>query len=117
MQKIDILTINQNAGRREYRIVELKDEPIQPDIVDQIEYYVNWASQSSGRHLDGAFSWNIQPIIVGPPHNPRTWRTIIEAFKNYNRKKLSLPIRYFESEIYCGRSIVFNEVEYEEALP
>ena len=29
---------------------KLKDEPIQPDIVDQIEYCINWGSQNSGRH-------------------------------------------------------------------
>ena len=117
MQKIDILTINQNAGRTEYRIIELKDEPVQRDVVDQIEYYVKWASQSWGRHLDGAFSWNIQPIIVGPPHDPRTWKATIEAFKNFNQKKLALPLLYFEFEIYCGKSIVFTRVKYDESLP
>ncbi|GAI74759.1 unnamed protein product, partial [marine sediment metagenome] len=33
MQKIDILTINQYSSGKEYRIVELKDEPINPKIV------------------------------------------------------------------------------------
>jgi len=114
MQKIDILTLNQNAGRREYGIIELKDEPIQPDVVDHIEYYVNWASQNSGRHLEGRLAgiYNLF-IIVGPPHDSRSRRETIEAFKNYNQKKLSPPIRYFEFEIYCGRSIVFNEVNYD----
>jgi hypothetical protein len=116
MQKIDILTICQNGSRKEYRIIELKDEPIQPEVVDQIEYYVNWASQDSGRHLDGAFSWNIQPVIVAPPHNPRNWKDVVNAFKNYNRKKFSLPIMYFEFKIQCDTntySINFTRVDYE----
>jgi hypothetical protein len=116
MQKIDILTINQYDGNREYRIIELKDEPVHPHIVDQIEYYVNWASQSSGRHLDSAFSWNIQPVIVAPTCYPLTRELAIKAFKKYNQKKISLPILYFEFEIYCEKSeksIVFEEVKYD----
>lgn len=112
MQKIDILTICLNGEKKEYRIIELKDEPVQPEIVDQIEYYVNWASQDSGRHLDGAFSWNIQPVIVAPPHNPRNWQSIVNAFRNYNQKKISLPILYFEFDIICGRDIIFKQINY-----
>lgn len=89
MQKIDILTICQNGERREYRIIELKDEPVQPDIVDQIEYYVNWASQNSGRHLDGAFNWNIQPIIVAPPHKPRKWQRVVNEGKIYLQSEIT----------------------------
>lgn len=112
MQKIDILTICQNGGRKEYRLIELKDEPVQPQVVEQIEYYVNWASQDSGRHLEGAFSWNIQPIIVAPPHNPSNWHKVIDAFRNYNDKRLSLPILYFEFDIHCGGKIVFEQKDY-----
>ncbi|MCM8830026.1 MAG: hypothetical protein NC824_03405, partial [Candidatus Omnitrophica bacterium] len=112
MQKIDILTICQEGDRKEYRLIELKDEPVQPGVVDQIEYYVNWASQNSGRHLDGAFDWNIQPVIVAPPHNPKNWQDIINAFTNYNHKKLSLHILYFEFRIKCGESIIFEQKDY-----
>jgi hypothetical protein len=112
MQKIDILTICQNDERKEYRIIELKDEPIQPDVIDQIEYYVNWASQNSGRHLDGAFDWNIQPVIVAPFHNPRNWHSIVNAFRNYNNKKISLPILYFEFRVECERNIIFEQIDY-----
>lgn len=112
MQKIDILTINQNAGRKEFRIIELKDEPVKPDVVEQIEYYVNWASQNSGRHLNGAFPWNIQPVVVAPPHDPYNWQRVIEAFKEYNQKEISLPILYFEFHAYCEKSIVFRQVGY-----
>ncbi|MEM5808294.1 MAG: hypothetical protein QW818_04165, partial [Candidatus Aenigmatarchaeota archaeon] len=105
MQKIDILTICQDGDRKEYRLIELKDEPIQPEVVEQIEYYVNWASQNSGRHLDGAFDWNIQPVVVAPPHNQKNWQDVINAFRNYNLKQLSLPILYFEFVIRCEKDI------------
>lgn len=114
MQKIDILTICQNRKRKgnKYRLIELKDEPVQSEVVEQVEYYVNWASQSLGRHLDGAFDWNIQPIVVAPPHNSRSWRSVIDAFRSYNRKQISLPILYFEFDIESERSIKFEQINY-----
>lgn len=112
MQKIDILTICQNKERKEYRLIELKDEPIQPEIIEQIEYYVNWASQNSGRHLEEAFNWNIRPVIVAPPYKSRKWKSIAQAFNNYNQKGISLPILYFEFEIECSGRIIFKNIEY-----
>jgi len=114
MQKIDILTICQSSERKgnEYRLIELKDESIQPEVVEQIEYYVNWASQNSGRHLDGASDWNIQPVVVAPLHDPKNWRSVANAFRGYNRKQISLPILYFEFNIECGRFIRFRKVNY-----
>lgn len=112
MQKIDILTICRNGERREYRAIELKDEAVQPNVVEQVEYYVNWASQNSGRHLDGAFDWNIQPVIVAPPHSSRNWQSVVNAFRNYNQKRISLPILYFEFQVMCGETINFQEVRY-----
>lgn len=113
MQKIDILTICKNGGKKEYRLIELKDEPIQPEIVHQIEYYVNWASQNSGRHLDGAFSWNIQPVIVAPPHSSKNWQSVVNALRDYNQKRISLPILYFEFDIDCkNKTINFQLQNY-----
>lgn len=113
---MDILTICQDGEKREYRIIELKDEPVKSDIVEQMEYYVNWASQNSGRHLDGAFDWNIQPVIVAPPHKSKNkskkWQNVLAAFKNFNQKQISLPILYFEFIIQCGKSITFEKIDY-----
>lgn len=114
MQKIDILTICQYGERREYRIIELKDEPVQPEIIEQIKYYVNWASQNSGRHLEDAYEWNIQPVIVAPPHSYRNWQDVVEAFIRYNQERISLPILYFEFSIDCGRNITFTRIEYQK---
>jgi len=112
MQKIDILTICEDRERKEYRTIELKDEPVQLGVVEQIEYYVNWASQNSGRHLDGAFNWNIQPVIVAPPHHSKNWKEIVTAFRDYNEKQISLPILYFEFVVQDGQSIIFQRIEY-----
>lgn len=112
MQKIDILTICQDAERRTYRAIELKDEPVDPNVVDQLEYYVNWASQDSGRHLDGAFNWNIQPIVVAPPRRLENWRQVTNAFRRFNEKQISLPILYFEFTVQCGQDIAFERVQY-----
>jgi len=113
MQKIDILTICEKENKKkEYRIIELKDEPITPDVVEQIEYYVNWGSQNSGRHLEGAFNWNIQPIVVAPKRNLKIWPRVITAFKKYNKKQISLPILYFEFQILNSSTIKFQEIKY-----
>lgn len=112
MQKIDILTICQNNEKREYRIIELKCQPIKPDIVDQVDYYVNWTSQDSGRHLDGAYHWNIQPIVIAPPHKHRNWQSVVNVFRKYNQKQISLPILYFEFQVQRPQSINFQEVNY-----
>ena len=93
-------------------MVELKDEPVQSSIVEQIEYYINWASQNCGKHLDGAFDWNIQPVIVAPPHNPRNWQDVVTAFRDYNQKRISLPILYFEFIVQNGQPLSFQRVEY-----
>ncbi|MEW6095841.1 MAG: hypothetical protein AB1567_04855 [bacterium] len=114
MQKIDILTICQDDEKKKYRMIELKDEPIQPSVIEQIEYYVSWASQNSGKHLDGAFNWNIQPVIVAPPHSSKNWQDVLSAFRNYNQKQISLPILYFEFIVECGESITFQRMEYQE---
>lgn len=111
MQKIDILTICEKNGKKEYRIIELKDEPVSPSVTEQLEYYVNWASQNCGRHLLDAYSWNIQPVVVAPPH-PRNKSEVFSAFKRYNNKNISLPILYFEFNFKCGESITFQKISY-----
>jgi hypothetical protein len=113
MQKIDILTINQSGERKDYRIIELKDESVDPGVVEQIEYYVNWASQKSGRHLEVAYNWNIRPIIVAPPHKSSNWKDVIKAFLDFNNRNISLPILYFEFQVQCGKSINFQRIDYE----
>lgn len=112
MQKMDVLTICQKEDRKEYRIIELKDEPPDISVVSQIEYYVKWSSQDFGRHLRDANSQNIQPVVVAPEKSLKD--DVKDAFKIYNKKKISLPILYFEFSIDCQdrRGINFKQVYY-----
>ena len=55
MQKIDIMTICGSKEKPIYRIIELKTKPIDPNVIFQIETYVNWASQDLGKHLEKAY--------------------------------------------------------------
>lgn len=113
LQRIDILTINQLIKERvEYRIIELEDDPIDSSTVEQVEYYVNWASQNSGKHLDGAYSWNMQPIIVAPPHSSKNWKDVVNTLLDFNNRNISRPMLYFEFQIRCGKSIKFNKIDY-----
>lgn len=113
MQKIDIMTICETKNKKEFRIIELKDEPVNEDITEQIGYYVSWGSQDIGRHLWGAHHWNIQPIIVAPPHTNRNWNKVVRAFNNYNDKCLSMPLLYFEFIVDTNaRTLHFTQVNY-----
>ena len=112
MRKIDILTICQEGERKQFRLIELKDEPIEPGIVKQIDYYTLWASQNSGRHLVEASNWNLQPVIVAPPHKPRNWSSVIDALRRYNTTNISLPILYFEFTFDAGGTISFQKIQY-----
>lgn len=112
MQKIDILTVCQEGERKQFRLIELKDEPIEPGVLKQMEYYTRWASQSSGRHLAEASNWNIQPIIVAPPHKLRNWPSVIDALKRYNATDISLPVLYFEFTFNASGTISFQEIRY-----
>lgn len=115
MQKIDILTTNELKKRSEYRVIELKDEPVDPAIVGQLQYYVTWASQNSGRHLDGAYNWNIRPVIVAPPHKFKKWQDVARAFRDFNDRSISLPILYFEFQLESEKIIRLQSIDYEKA--
>lgn len=112
MQKIDILSICSSGKHREYRIIEIKDEPIQSEVVEQIEYYVSWGAVGLGNHLHEAYHWNIQPVIVAPKiESERQWNNRVKRFKEYNSKNISLPILYFEFDVKED-SIEFSRRDY-----
>ncbi len=111
MQKIDILSITGLRTNPVFRVIELKYKPVAIGIEEQLTYYVNWASEADGRHLIGAHHWNIQPIVVAPPHNPRTWGSVVNAFKEFNAMKSALPIEYFEFNP-VAETLAFTKVNY-----
>jgi hypothetical protein len=113
-RQIDILTIQDLESGPEYRIVELKDEPVEPLIANQLEYYVKWSSQDHGKHLINAHNWNIQPVIVAPKHREKNWTHVKRALNGLNNKDLCKPTLYFEFDVQCGNnpSLIFNQVNY-----
>jgi hypothetical protein len=113
MQKIDIFTITKKNDNKVFRIIELKDEEIEPSITNQLLRYINWVSY----YLKDATSSNIQPIIVAPNlpdknnANSLLWNEVINVFNDFNSKNLSRRIKYFEYEIQPN-TIMFNEIQY-----
>jgi len=112
MRKMDILSITGTGKAREFRLIEFKDEAVIPGITRQLRKYVNWASQDIGKHLIGAYSWNIRPVVVAPPFNRRNWDSVQDAFKSFNAESVSLPIQYFEFSITKSKKMVFEQIEY-----
>lgn len=133
MQKIDVFTILNKNGKREFKIIELKDEQINPKektndetrIIYQLKRYVNWVEQ----YVNGAIKDNMQPIIVAKKipntssnkvkrkkfnnQNKLTpfFKEIKQELHKFNSYKLSLPVKYFEYEI-IGDKINFEEIIY-----
>ena len=114
MQKIDIMTIaaDQN-NKKEYIIIELKDEPVVPGIVDQVEYYTRWASQKFCRHLMDAYEWNVQPFIIAPKLDNKNWNSVKKVLTEYNKSGISLPINYYQFTINkADNRLDFLKFEY-----
>lgn len=117
MQKIDVFTITKDErNNKEFRIIEIKDETIKPDIVRQIFRYVNWVSQ----YIKGANNSNIQPIVVALKINrkfkndgtpTKRWQRISNAFTDFNDKNIAKDIKYFEYE-FQNNTIIFSQVYY-----
>lgn len=121
MQKIDVLTITEKQrGDREFRLIELKDDPLRPEIISyQINRYVDWAQS----YIPGADDSNIQPIVVArkvvKKHTrdslpTKEWslrnQAIIEAMA-FNGLKKSKKIMLFEYDFRDSR-IDFSELNY-----
>ncbi|MCS7123156.1 MAG: hypothetical protein RMJ17_01075, partial [Candidatus Aenigmarchaeota archaeon] len=131
MQKIDVFTITESINQKLFRIIELKDEFVLPTVIFQIKKYVEWTKQ----HMKGSNNNNIQPFVIAKKIPELStgkiklgkfeatlsgkketifFKKIIDAFKEFNKKKLALPIRYFEYEIFDSKNpkIIFNEINY-----
>jgi len=109
MQTIDVLSICEDARQnRVHRVIELKDEPAEPDVCRQLSRYVEWCSC----YLKDAINANIVPVVVGA--SPRVkWKTnasivqhgqrMASAFDELDAKCIAQPVQYFEFDIADGR--------------
>jgi hypothetical protein len=110
MQKIDLFVINEEQGTRKFRIIELKNDLPDAQMVWQLERYIDWTK----RFVPGADSDNIQPaLLCRNIRGRRPSRGVIDSFHEFNSAGFALPLEYIE----CSRSadsdgMTFYRVDY-----
>ena len=114
MQKIDIFIITSDKREnKEYRVIELIDEPVTPAIVHQLRRYVDWTCS----YIKGAINSNVQPVVVAPQIEKESlryaskWADIARASHHFNSEHIAKEVQYFEFDM-SGGTIVFNEIRY-----
>jgi len=112
MQRIDIMFSSViNDINRKIVPIELKSAVAYPEIIIQIQRYIDWLEQY---YIPNRPS-NIEPMIISRcilDKNSSDYLNLIEAFRDFNQRN-RLKIRYLEFliDIENGR-INFNDVEY-----
>lgn len=76
-----------------------------PVYATEIQWSLIYRKLKGKRGCTPLLPW--EPIIVAPPHTSRNWQDVIDAFRNYNRMRISLPLLYFEFRVQRGRNIIF----------
>ena len=108
MQKIDIFTIlADERNNKEFRIIELKDEPIQGGIYKQLLRYINWTRC----YIPDAINSNVQPIVVSRRINGIETTDAIADLRALNKMNESKVVRWFEYWLEKN-TLVFEEVYY-----
>lgn len=121
MQKIDIFTITSDERENyQFNLVELKHSPASPEIIDQLQRYVDWTAS----YIKGAINSNIQPVIVtrkivdgyskrGKPLKVKIERDKTkDALKEFNGRHIAKKVKWFEFD-FINKDIVFEDVDYE----
>jgi len=123
MQKIDIFTITSDEREnKQFNLVELKRTPTNPDIIYQLQRYVDWTVS----YIKCAINSNIQPIIVtrkvkrgyykNSPQKPLKVKKerdkTMSALIKFNNNNISKKVKWFEFD-FINNDIVFEEVQYE----
>ncbi len=111
MQRIDIM-LSINGMNRKVIPIELKSKNVSPEIVRQLQRYVDWIEQY---YLPNRPS-DIEPMIIGRKIQNKTsskYRDLINAFNHFNNQNDTLPLRYIEFVADCERkTISFKEINY-----
>lgn len=113
MQKIDVLIITADErNNREFRLIELKDEIVSPQINDQLKRYIDWAHS----YIKDAINSNIQPIVVAPEmlkdgRGAKRWEAAKAAFHSLNGARISKEVEYFEFKFH-NKEIIFTKIKY-----
>jgi len=110
MQKIDIMLSLIKEDERIIEPIELKSVCATPDIIFQIQRYIDWIEQY---YIPNRIS-DIQPVIISKKISNKqssNYSLLINNFKNLNDKNIILPLKYIEFEI-INNNIIFKEILY-----
>ena len=104
MQLVDIMSLNNSI----FSIIEIKKKEINKNITTQIEKYIKWLKSRLGICNKNKY----QPIVLGMEiESEKKQRARMDEFKSFNKKKISLPIKYMEYFIK-DKKIILNEIDY-----
>ena len=111
MQRIDIM-LSINGQNRKVLPIELKSVSAYPEIITQLQRYVDWIEQY---YLPNRPS-DIEPMIIArkiTDKTSQTYKDLIKTFQYFNKNNKTLPLRYIEFNVDCNQNtILFNEVKY-----
>jgi predicted RNA-binding protein len=110
MQKIDIMISLIKDNERIIEPIELKSVTATPDIIFQIQRYIDWIDQY---YIPNRIS-DIQPVIISKKIDNKysnNYKSLINNFKKLNDKNNILPLKYIEFEI-VDNNIIFKEIPY-----
>jgi len=110
MQKIDIMLSLIKEDERIIEPIELKSVCATPDIIFQVQRYIDWIEQY---YIPNRIS-DIQPVIISKKISNKqssNYSQLINNFKNLNSKNKILPLKYIEFDI-INNNIIFQPIIY-----
>jgi len=111
MQRIDIMLSIKKDNSRVIMPIELKAVESKPEIIFQIQRYVDWLEQY---YLPNMVS-DIQPVLVSKKidnKNTDPYKALIKNFEDFNkRNKNCLKLKYIEYETN-NNDLKFEEINY-----
>ncbi len=110
MQKIDIMLSLIKEDERIIEPIELKSVCATPDIIFQIQRYIDWIEQY---YIPNRIS-DIQPVIISKKISNKqssNYTQLINNLKNLNSKNNILPLKYIEFDIN-NNNINFQQIIY-----
>ncbi|HRC79501.1 MAG TPA: hypothetical protein PLK25_07310 [Bacteroidales bacterium] len=110
MQKIDIMLSLIKEDERIIEPIELKSVCATPDIIFQIQRYIDWIEQY---YIPNRIS-DIQPVIISKKISNKqssNYTQLINNLKNLNSKNNILPLNYIEFDIN-NNNINFQQIIY-----
>lgn len=110
MQKIDIMLSFTKNDERIIEPIELKSVCATPDIIFQVQRYIDWIEQY---YIPNRIS-DIQPVIISKKISNKqssNYSQLINNFKNLNSKNKILPLKYIEFDI-INNNIIFQPIIY-----